>query len=96
MCGSLISLAKFATDLRKLKIHLALTFSSLDWHGSCSVDDLIQMGFLLQKFWIQYQLPVFFGDSVVPLFELADLQQKGQRGSQLSRFPNSCRTYHAS
>lgn len=54
MCGSLISLAKFATDLRKLKTYLALTCSSLDWHG------LIQMEFLLQKFWIQCQLPVVF------------------------------------
>lgn len=58
MCGSLMLLPRFATDLRKPKIELALTFSSLDQHGSCSVSGLIQLGFLLQKFGLQRRLPV--------------------------------------
>lgn len=58
-CGALISLAKFAADLGKLKIRLALTFSSLDWHGSCSVNDLIQMEFLLRNSGCSVSYPLF-------------------------------------
>lgn len=44
--GSLVSLARSATDSRKPKMHLTWMFSPVDWHSSCSVDGWIQRGFL--------------------------------------------------
>lgn len=95
-CGALISLAKFAADLGKLKIMFGLNVQllGLAWLLFCKWFD--SDGIPPAEVLDAVSVTRCFHASIVLLFELSDLQQKGQWSCQLSRFPSSCRTYRAS